>query len=323
MRLIDFARADNRRKVVPLMGFPGVQLSHYSVRQILFNAEAQVKTARALFERFRPDALFQVMDLSVEASALGLQVRYPVNESPSVEEHPVKGVSDLAQFADIDILQDGRVMAFLEGMRRMKATISVPIGGYIIGPFTLAGRLMGESEAAMMAIDDPSALEQILEFTTERILRYGRALVSAGADMIAILEPTGVILSPSQFGQFSGKYVKRILDGLDTIGILHICGDTTHIIPSMCETGAQGLSLDSDVDLPKAMAMLPEDVVMIGNLDPVAVVAHSTPEQVRQASRELLAAMSKFPNFVFSSGCDLPPETPMANIAAMIEACRE
>jgi uroporphyrinogen decarboxylase len=323
VRLIDFATAQDRRKVVPLMAFPGVQLSKYSVRQILFNSKAQVETSRALAERFKPDALFQVMDLSVEANALGLQVRFPLNESPSVEDHPVKSPDDLEQFSRIDILKDGRIMAFLEAMREMKETIDMPIGGYVIGPFTLAGRMMGESEAAMAAIDDPSGLEQIVEFATERILRYGKALVSAGADMIAILEPTGVILSPDQFRQFSGKYVKRILDGLDTMGILHICGDSNHIIPYMCETGAQGLSLDSDVDLPKAIELLPEDVVMIGNLDPVACVAQSTAEEVREASLQLLESMSKYPNFIFSTGCDLPPETPLENIRAMIEACRQ
>ena len=322
MRLIDFATAQDRRKVVPLMAFPGVQLSKL-VRQILFNSKAQVETSRALAERFKPDALFQVMDLSVEANALGLQVRFPLNESPSVEDHPVKSPDDLEQFSRIDILKDGRIMAFLEAMREMKETIDMPIGGYVIGPFTLAGRMMGESEAAMAAIDDPSGLEQIVEFATERILRYGKALVSAGADMIAILEPTGVILSPDQFRQFSGKYVKRILDGLDTMGILHICGDSNHIIPYMCETGAQGLSLDSDVDLPKAIELLPEDVVMIGNLDPVACVAQSTAEEVREASLQLLESMSKYPNFIFSTGCDLPPETPLENIRAMIEACRQ
>lgn len=323
MRLIDFATEQDRRKVVPLMAFPGVQLSNYSVRQILFNAKAQAETSRALAEKFKPGALFQVMDLSVEANALGLQVRYPLNESPTVEDHPVKSVADLERFSGIDILKDGRIMAFLDAMREMKETIDMPIGGYVIGPFTLAGRMMGESEAAMAAIDDPSGLEQIVEFATERILRYGKALVNAGADMIAILEPTGVILSPTQFGQFSGKYVKRILEGLDTMGILHICGNSTHIIPGMCETGAQGLSLDSDVDLPKAMELLPEDVVMIGNLDPVACVAHSTAEEVREASRQLLDSMSKYPNFIFSTGCDLPPETPLENIAAMVETCRE
>lgn len=323
VRLIDFAAQRDTRRVVPLMGFPGVQLTGYSVRQILFNSGAQVQTARALYERFRPDAMFQVMDLSVEASALGLPVRYPLHESPSVERHPVKSTRDLKQFEGIDILKDGRVMAFVDAMRGMKRAIDAPCGGYIIGPFTLAGRLMGESEAAMCAIDEPSSLEQVLEFATERILQYGKALVDAGADMIAVLEPTGVILSPPQFRQFSGKYIRRIFSELDTIGILHICGDSTHIIPDMCDTGAQGLSLDSDVDLPSAMKMLPGYVVMIGNLDPVAVIAHSTPEHIRTATSELIDSMSRYPNFIVSSGCDLPPETPMDNINAMIDACRE
>ena len=107
------------------MGFPGVQLTGYSVRQILFNVGAQVETARALYESLGPDAMFQVMDLSVEANALGLPVRYPLHESPSVEDHPVRSVDDLNQFAKIDILKDGRVTAFVQAMRGMKEAIGV------------------------------------------------------------------------------------------------------------------------------------------------------------------------------------------------------
>ena len=70
------------------------------------------------------------------------------------------------------------------------------------------------------------------------------------------------------------------------------------------------------------MKTVPPDVVVIGNLDPVAVVAHSTPQEVYAATRELLDSMSKYSNFILSSGCDLPPETPLDNIRAMIDACR-
>lgn len=35
-----------------------------------------------------------------------------------------------------------------------------------------------------------------------------------------------------------------------------------------------------------------------------------------------IEAMRAYPNFVLSTGCDLPPETPLANIQAFMEAGR-
>jgi len=48
MRLIDVVRAHPERLVVPLMGFPGIQLTHSTIRQNLFNDELQARTVRAL-----------------------------------------------------------------------------------------------------------------------------------------------------------------------------------------------------------------------------------------------------------------------------------
>ncbi|MCJ7549000.1 MAG: methylcobamide--CoM methyltransferase, partial [Anaerolineae bacterium] len=67
---------------------------------------------------------------------------------------------------------------------------------------------------------------------------------------------------------------------------------------------------------------MPEDVVLVGNVDPVSVIVQSSPEQVASATRGLLDAMVPYPNFILSTGCDLPPETPLANIEAFMHAGR-
>ena len=117
--LIDIVRSYERRLVIPLMGFPGTQLNGSTLKQNTFNWGTQFSTVFALQRRFRPDGIFFFMDLSVEASALGLPVRFPLDESPSVEFHPVKKLDDLERFANSDILTDGRVAVYIETMRLM------------------------------------------------------------------------------------------------------------------------------------------------------------------------------------------------------------
>jgi len=304
------------------MGFPGTQLTHSTIWQNEFNADLQYRTIAALVERFTPDAAFFFMDLAVEAGAIGLPVLFPASGSPSVKQHPVKRIEDLAQFEVVDVRYDARVRAYVDVMRRMKAGLDVLAGAYVIGPFTLAGLMMGATQIALATIQDPDLVHAAARFATDVIIRYGEQLVEAGADMVCVLEPTATFISPKAFREFSGRYVKKIVEALETRSILHICGDTKHLVEPMCETGVQGLSLDAPMDFPATIERMPEDVVLIGNVDPVRVMVNETPDEVRDSVRALLDRMAPYPNFILSTGCDLPPETPLENIRAFMEAGR-
>jgi uroporphyrinogen-III decarboxylase len=91
----------------------------------------------------------------------------------------------------------------------------------------------------------------------------------------------------------------------------------------MIDTGAEGLSLDSVVDFPAVAASLPPEVVLIGNVDPVGVMRDGTPAAVRAAVTSLCDSMRRYPNYILSTGCDLPPDTPFENIAAFMETGRK
>ncbi len=320
--LIERVHSHDHPMAVPLMGFPGIQLNGSTLKQNTFNWGTQFSTLFSLERRFRPDGMFFFMDLSVEASALGLPVRFPLDESPSVEQPLVRSEKDLAEFQRVDILADGRVMVYVETMRLMARYMDVLKGGYVIGPFSLAGLLMGATEAAMATVMDPDLLHAVLHFCSGVVSRYARALERAGTDTIAILEPTGSFLSPSQFTEFAGDYIKDIITTLRQPAILHVCGQTTRILDGMAATGAQALSVDSMVDLPAAAKRLPSDLVLMGNLDIVRVMLQLTPNQVYQATRDLIEAMAPYPNFVLSTACDLPADTPLENIHAMMDAAR-
>jgi uroporphyrinogen decarboxylase len=326
MRLIDVVRAHPERLVVPLMGFPGIQLTHSTIRQNLFNDELQARTIRALVERFEPDAAFFMMDLSVEAEAIGLPVSYPINESPTVSGHPVKSPADLDAFRIVDPLYDARVHTFEATMRRM-AELDLLKGAYVTGPFTLAGLMMGATEVAIATVDAKELVHAAAAYATEVIIPYAKALAAAGAEMICILEPSSMFISPRAFKRFSGPYVRQIVDALhatpeDPMMLLHVCGNSKHLVKAMCDTGVQGLSLDAPMDMVATIEAMPEDVVLVGNVDPVSVIVQSSPEQVASATRGLLEAMAPYPNFILSTGCDLPPETPLANIDAFMRAGR-
>jgi len=320
MRLIDAVVAKRpHRLVVPLMGYPGARITHSTLKQNAFNSELHYRSVYKLVEAFAPDVIFYMMDLSVEAGAIGLQVRYPLGESASVELHPVQQVSDLDHYKVLDPIYDARIRSYIETMRRMAHGLKgVTKGAYVIGPFTLAGLMIGAREIAMATIDNPDLVIATLNYVEDVITRYAKELVNAGADMVVFLEPTATFLSPKSFSRFSGSYVNRMARRLDTMTVLHICGDTTRLVPAMGQLDVQGLSLDAAVDFPKAAQKIPSDMVLIGNLDPVRVMVNETPDGVRKATHDLLERMAPHENFILSTGCDLPQETPLENIRAFM-----
>jgi uroporphyrinogen decarboxylase len=322
MRLIDIVKASPRRLVVPLAGYPGAQLTKSTIKQNEFNAELQARSLYKLIECTRPDMAFPMMDLSIEAGSLGLPVRFPLEESATVEWHPVQTVADLDQYKVIEPLYDGRVWVFVETVKLLSSWVNIPIGAYVIGPFTLAGLMMGATNIAMATVDSPDVLGATVNFCEQVVIQYAKALQEAGAQAICILDPTAVILSPKAFWQFAGRSLENVVRHLNKPTILHVCGNTTHLIQSMCETGVQGLSLDYAVSLPELAPKVPEDVVLIGNVDPVRVMLQGTRGDVVKATTELMEAMQNYPNFLVSTGCDLPAETPMENIITLVETVK-
>lgn len=120
--------------------------------------------------------------------------------------------------------------------------------------------------------------------------------------------------------------MKRIVDRVqddDFAIILHNCGNTGHCTEAMVATGAAAYHFGNKCDMEQVTRDVPPTTLSMGNLDPVSVFKDCTPEQMREATTQLLEKMSKYPNFVLSSGCDTPPHTPMENIDSFFEALHD
>ena len=90
----------------------------------------------------------------------------------------------------------------------------------------------------------------------------------------------------------------------------------------MLQSGARVLHFGAPMDLPSALAQL-RPTSSWPAISILGVFARSTPDQVRAATRALIEATRRFKNYILSSGCDIPPRTPMENIEAFYEAARQ
>lgn len=328
-RAVEAAWDDNRRIVAPLMGFPGLQITKSNIKLAQQNCGEHYKTLWELARRYRPDGLFPLMDLSSEANALGRYVIFPRGDSATVviEEYDAH---QLELMDRINFSFDARIMCNVETAKMMSLGLpdgTLP-GYYITGPYTLAALIMGAEPAAMATVLEPQKLHDLLEFCTECGQKYARMLVNAGVKMIGILEPSAVMLGPGQFDEFSVRYIKYLndtLDHTDVATIYHICGNTMHLVDKMCDAGCTGLSLDAPEtgnDFVKMGEIVDGRCILIGNTSPVGSLLTGTPQDVEREVNELCEAMDPYKYWILSTGCDIPEDTPLDNIAAFMEAGR-
>ena len=196
-----------------------------------------------------------------------------------------------------------------------------------IGPYSLAGRLMDVTEVMFLCFDEPETVHAVLEKATQFLIDYCKAFRDAGADGVVIAEPLAGLLSPDLNAEFSIPYVRRIIEAVQTDDfavIYHNCGDAVlSLLDDIFSLGACAYHFGNAIDMRKVLAAAPKNILCMGNIDPAGEFANGTPESIRKATLDLLADCGNEPNFIISSGCDIPPHANWDNIRAFFAAIDE
>ena len=287
------------KKAMPVLSFPGGRLIGVSVEELVKDGHLQAMCMESIAEKYpRMGIAVSLMDLSVEAEALRI---------PAVGE--------------------GRTGECIRGIREACEQITDrPVFAGMIGPYSLAGRLLDMTEIMILCYEDPDMVTTVLEKVTGFLISYAKALKQAGANGILLAEPAAGLLSPALIREFSTPYVKQIREAVEDETFLvmyHNCGNVVPQMNQIREVDAAAYSFGNAIDMEKALQAIPSDRIVVGNIDPAGILRNGTPETVRRETMQLLERCSVYPNFIISSGCDIPPMTPFENIDALFDAVRE
>jgi len=307
------------RLAMPIATSVGMELIGKPVGQIFVDGQVQAECMVALAERYPAVAAVTQMDLSVEAEAFGAPVVFSDREPPTVSSPIAKDMATVEALT-VPRVGAGRTWEYLRAARLASARVSDrPVFGGIIGPFSLACRLMDMSEVMTATRRDPDLVHALLEKCTQFLLLYACAFKDAGINGVLIAEPAAGLISPAFCQTFSSDYVKRIVDATQDdsfVVILHNCGNASGQVSSMLFTGARGLHFGNAVDMNQIMPQLPKEILGFGNVDPLKVMKLGEVFDVKSRTLELLEQMSKYRNFVLSTGCDVPPGATLENLDA-------
>ena len=312
------------KKAMPVLSFPAVQLMGIDVKTLINSSDSQAEGMRLVAERVPSAASVSLMDLSVEAEAFGSTIRFSEDEVPTVLGSII-GDEDAAQALKIPEIGAARTGIYIDAIRKASALVQDrPVLAGVIGPYSLAGRLMDVTEIMYTCYDDPDLVHTVLEKVTTFLISYIEAYRDAGADGVVMAEPLAGLLTPELSAEFSCAYVKRIVEAVQTdsfVVIYHNCGNATiQMIDEILSTGSAAYHFGNAISMAEMLPHIPAETVCMGNVDPAGEFRNGTPESIKAVTTELMQACTKYPNFVISSGCDIPPASKWENIDAFFEA---
>lgn len=319
--------AADRKKAVPVLSFPAIQLMDITVKDLIGSSEKQAEAMRLVAERCDTGAAVSFMDLSVEAEAFGSQTVVTDDEVPTVVGAIVDEDSDPDELA-VPAVGAGRTGLYLEAIGKASQQITDrPVLAGCIGPFSLAGRLMDVSEIMILCYEEPELVHAVLAKVTSFITDYIEAFKARGANGVVMAEPLAGLLSPELAQEFSAQYAKQIVDAVqdDEFAVIyHNCGGgVVAAAESIASVGAAGYHFGNAIDMADILPLMPADVLVMGNVDPAGELRNGTPASVREATLAVLEKCAQYPNFVISTGCDVPPMSPWENIDAFFAAVDE
>lgn len=258
--------------------------------------------------------------MTIEAEEMGAEVTMGSKVfEPHVTGYAYDSVSEWRKLKPID-LSNGRARVVLDAIKILKSkNLDAPIVGNITGPISTASSVIEPVSFYKSLRKDNKTVHEYMEFVTDEIIKFANAQIDAGADVIAISDPsgTGEILGPKFFDEFVVRYINRILDGIKdrNVGtIVHICGQMKNVYNEVGKITSDALSFDSIVSIKESRKHL-GDRVLMGNVSTYAL-EFATEEKVQALTRASIRSGSN----IISPACGLGTRSPIANIQSLIKA---
>lgn len=306
----------------------GVPLEKY-----LSEPEAAARTHMDAVARYGYDCILIDLDTTMLAEAMGAKRDCTPGEPGHIAAPAIRSLDEVQQLRPVDPERDGRIPVLLDAVRIMAKEVGDEVsirGNADQCAFSLAGLVRGMQDFLMDLAGDPDhpGITRLLEVCYQSHLAVHRALKRAGAHFTSLGDsPAGPdMLSPKMFDRYARPYEERLVKELASEGIftvIHICGDTTKILPALSQYPACGFELDYKTDSRRAKETVGRRHVLFGNIDPSGVIARGSAGDVAQKARELISIWKPGGRFILNAGCAIPASTPSENIHALVGAARE
>src|SRR6202045_701373 len=299
----------------------------HSLLEICKKPELAAEVTITAAEFLGVDAAIIFADLLLPLEVMGLLFHFSAGEGPVIEK-PVRSAEDIAQLRTDRAAELGYVSEAVSVVAKHFAG-KLPVIGFCGAPFTLASYMIegGGSRhylhAKKMMYNSPAAWDELMRKLVDVTAEYSAAQVRAGADVVQIFDSWVGCLSVEDYRRYVLPHVTSLVKRLQKTGapIIYFGTDSSTLLPSMKETGAEVVGLDWRIPLDQGWGMMKFAGAVQGNLDPVLLFADWSEIQAR--AENILRQAAGRPGHIFNLGHGILPETPVKNVRALADFVHE
>jgi uroporphyrinogen decarboxylase len=293
----------------------------HSILEICRTAELAAEVTLQPLKKFPGlDAGIIFSDILLLTEAMGIKVEFVKNEGPAIH-NPIATMADVEALKPVEPERD--LPSVLDAIRLVKKQIRVPLIGFAGAPFTLASYMIegGPSKdyAKTRALMKTPVWPKLMEKLAEAVSTHLRAQEAAGADLVQLFDSWVGNLTVDEYRDHVMPYTKRIFRALRGPSI-HFGTKTSHLLELIRDAGGTCVGVDTVTKLDEAWERL-GDVAVQGNLDPQLLLGPV--DKLLAGVDDVLRRAGGRPGHLFNLGHGILPETPMENVAAVIEHVHE
>lgn len=213
-------------------------------------AKGVVETAK----RYKADGIPLVFDLSVEANAVGCELKWWEDNVPSVKTHPCSDKTPAEAGLKMPSKEDGRWPVLFEAARIARPQLDeldCVLMGLFCGPLTLASHLAGV-RIFTDVYKHPEFAAEVCKFAGEIGAKSAEFYAEMGCEIIANVDPVASQIRPETFREYvtpNSQAANKIIKDAGYTSSFFICGDATKVMEEVCQIGTDGFAIDEQMNL--------------------------------------------------------------------------
>ena len=301
--------------------------SQYGFLELCKNPDLAAEITITPVERLGVDAAILFADILLLLEPMGIGLEYSKEDGPVIQK-PVRAPLDVDRLKEAD---PGKNLSFVfEAVKKCRRALNerVPLIGFSGAPFTLASYLIeGGSSRNYVHTKNffythPAAWKTLMEKLARAVADYLNSQIAAGAQAVQIFDSWAGCLAPVDYEQFVLPYTRAAIQAITpAVPVINFSTGTAGALKLLRAAGGDVIGVDWRVNLEDGWAAVGHDVGIQGNLDPVALFG--SPTEIKNRVADVLRRASGRPGHIFNLGHGILPETPVANVIAMVEAVHE
>ena len=250
-------------------------------------------------ELLNVDAAIIFSDILVVPEAMGLSYEMIEKKGPNFPK-TIETERDLNKLIIPDPYEG--LNYTLEAIKITKKELAgrVPIIGFAGAPWTIfsymieGGGSKTFSKAKKMLYTNPTLSNQLLDMITKTTIRYLKAQIECGAEIVQVFDSWAGILSEEQYKEFALPYISTICNSIDEVPVTVFAKGAYFARKEMGKLNCRTIGLDWNMDPILSRELIGTDKTLQGNLDPC--VLYSDFKTIEQKTKEMLGKFNGSPH---------------------------